>query len=566
MRNPNQWQYQAKAEPVSTEPEAVRVDKWFVQPSEPLPIVVAAALAATVIIVEPILAVEVPFDWYQQQPDLIREVEPAEVSSFVYESYCFTSVNNAFRNFHFANQTSEFVATWKATPNDANNGGLIMLADNDGSSFADYACLVRFTAGGGGAGDVVEVRRNTAYAASVSFQYTAGVTYSFRAVINISTHTYSVYIDGVQVAKNFLFRDGQQAITNLDHWSLIHDTGGMGVEVCDFRVDTSALEVASTYTSALAPPAPEAPDATALAFVPLVAEEVELDWYQQYPEPEAIPELPEGQSVVDPDLLTQPEAVRVDKWFVQPADIEPAPDITPADPPFVPVVERVPGPDEYQTQPEEPESRPETLEGISVVDPFILTQPEAVSVDKWFVQAPDLLEAPEIQPEAIPFVRVVERVPGPDEYQTQPAELPERPELAEGIFVVDPFLLTQAETVLLDKWFQQQPDPIEIDAVLPVEVQFIFVEPVPAPPLDSWFQQHPGPFPPPPVALGWYTVDTIVPAVVGVLNPRSITRFFAIPVTASDVFDVLIVRTEGGQTLRTVPNQSSLTVDFQKTT
>ena len=134
------------------------------------------------------------------------------------------------------------------------------------------------------------------------------------------------------------------------------------------------------------------------------------------------------QGKVEPIFVA--EIVTIDKWFVQE---------------FNPVLPEV------------------TQEGLYVIDPWLLTQPEAVSVDKWFVQEynPILPRQPLTQGSFV-YTELTLEIVTIDKWFVQSFNpiVPEVVLVQEGHIVIDPWLLTQSETIIIDKWFVQYHNPV----------------------------------------------------------------------------------------------------------
>ncbi|PYX91319.1 MAG: hypothetical protein DMG67_10445, partial [Acidobacteria bacterium] len=70
--------------------------------------------------------------------------------------------------------------------------------------------------------------------------YSGGITYHFRLVINVTAHTYSVFVTPAggseqTVGTGFLFRTEQNTVTSLDHWGAkVNTTPGGTLKVCNF--------------------------------------------------------------------------------------------------------------------------------------------------------------------------------------------------------------------------------------------------------------------------------------------------------------------------------------------
>ena len=391
------WQYQKLAEVTSTAGEDITLDKWFQPASEPVRLVArfaAVALVSTSMAIEPILPAVAgeQLEWYQQQPGPGPAPVPLQTAQFTYESYCFTTLFGPFRNLSFPNQTDQLVATWKVTPNDLLIDGLIMFSDNAGGAFSDYACLIRHNAGT----SVLNVRNGASYEADAVITYAVGVEQEFRALINITTHTYTVHVDGVLLAHQFSFRDGQQAITNLDNWAFIHTTAAnAGMEVCDVRVvtDNSQTEIVPTYVQSQPQPIVVPVNVGESFFFvgePTDFEVIELDrWFVQRPEQILVPGrlVDVGEFVVDANLLTTAETTFPVKWWVQPSEPVRGPVPINVGPELFflcdPTDFEVPSLDQWYKQHPEPLPIAPSPEGIWVTDPLTLLDAETITSDKW---------------------------------------------------------------------------------------------------------------------------------------------------------------------------------------
>jgi hypothetical protein len=96
--------------------------------------------------------------------------------------------------------------------------GHVALSSGPGSAYSDYACLIGF-----GSSGYIDVRNGSGYSADVQVPYTAGQTYHFRLVVDIPSHTYSVYVtpqgSGEQtLAANYAFRTEQNSVASLGNW------------------------------------------------------------------------------------------------------------------------------------------------------------------------------------------------------------------------------------------------------------------------------------------------------------------------------------------------------------
>lgn len=79
-------------------------------------------------------------------------------------------------------------------------------------AYTDMACIVLFNDEGR-----VQVRNGSSYGAATSFQYLANNWYVVTGLINIPAHTYSVGINGTNLATDYVFRTEQAAASELDN-------------------------------------------------------------------------------------------------------------------------------------------------------------------------------------------------------------------------------------------------------------------------------------------------------------------------------------------------------------
>src|SRR5205085_1248615 len=97
---------------------------------------------------------------------------------------CATSTT-AFQNSAFTSQNGSFTATFDATPNGAGLDAATGLSSGPAAAYTDMAVILRFNTG-----NTIDARNGGAYAAANSISYTAGTSYHFRVVVDVSSHTY----------------------------------------------------------------------------------------------------------------------------------------------------------------------------------------------------------------------------------------------------------------------------------------------------------------------------------------------------------------------------------------
>ena len=150
---------------------------------------------------------------------------------------CATSTT-AFQNTAYATQNGSFTATFDATPNAAGIDAATGLSQGAAAAYTDLAVIVRFNTGG-----TIDARNGGAYAATNSIPYTAGTSYHFRVVVDVSSHTYSAYVtpaggSELTIGTGFAFRTEQAGVTALANWALTAVSGSHSV--CNFALSGSA--------------------------------------------------------------------------------------------------------------------------------------------------------------------------------------------------------------------------------------------------------------------------------------------------------------------------------------
>jgi hypothetical protein len=139
-----------------------------------------------------------------------------------------------WRNAAVANQTGTFTAEFDATPTASPINSVVGLSHNAQTSYAGFATLARFNPDGN-----IDARNGNAYAAAATIPYAAGVTYHFRLVINVASHSYSIFVRAPGAAErtvgsNFAFRTEQATVTSLNEWGAFAQAGSS--TVCSFAI------------------------------------------------------------------------------------------------------------------------------------------------------------------------------------------------------------------------------------------------------------------------------------------------------------------------------------------
>ena len=146
---------------------------------------------------------------------------------------CVTATtSNGWQNASMASETGTFTATFDATPSASPTNSTIGLSNGAQTAYASFACLARFNPTG-----QIDAYNGTAYAAASTINYSAGVSYHFRLVVNIAAQTYSTYVtpaggSELTVGLNYAFRI---ADTTLNYWGVYVNSTGSGTDtVCNF--------------------------------------------------------------------------------------------------------------------------------------------------------------------------------------------------------------------------------------------------------------------------------------------------------------------------------------------
>jgi hypothetical protein len=131
------------------------------------------------------------------------------------------SSGNGFQSLAIATaKTGTFTATFYARPSISPENAVVGLSQGAATAYTGISCIARFNPTG-----QIDAYNGTGYAAASSINYSAGVSYHFRLVVNVSAHTYSVFVTPaggteLTVGSNFAFRSTANTVTRLDTWDL----------------------------------------------------------------------------------------------------------------------------------------------------------------------------------------------------------------------------------------------------------------------------------------------------------------------------------------------------------
>ena len=144
------------------------------------------------------------------------------------------TATGAWNNTAFPSHSGTFTATFDATPSISAQGSTVGISKGAQTVNTGFANIVAFSATG-----VIQARNGGSYVDS-AVHYTGGSTFHFRLAINVTSHTYSIFVTpagGTEqtVGTNFAFRTEQNTVTSLDHWGAkVNTTPGGTLRVCNF--------------------------------------------------------------------------------------------------------------------------------------------------------------------------------------------------------------------------------------------------------------------------------------------------------------------------------------------
>jgi hypothetical protein len=145
-------------------------------------------------------------------------------------------------------ETGTFTATCDAVPSISPSNTTISLCSGAQTAYTGLAAMARFSSTG-----AIDARNGGAFAAVATIPFSAGVSYHFRFVVSMSTHTYSLYVtpaggSEITVGSNYAFRTEQAAVASLDTWNIdVNTSPGGSVTVTNLAVGTSVAVADGFY-------------------------------------------------------------------------------------------------------------------------------------------------------------------------------------------------------------------------------------------------------------------------------------------------------------------------------
>jgi hypothetical protein len=111
------------------------------------------------------------------------------------------------------------------------------LSNGTQTAFGGFAVLISF-----GTDGKLTVRDGSVYKSDHPYSYVAGASYSFRIVVDVTNHLYSVYVTGLGgdetlLAENYRFRTEQAGVATLNSVGAVLNGSGTFV-VSEFAVSS----------------------------------------------------------------------------------------------------------------------------------------------------------------------------------------------------------------------------------------------------------------------------------------------------------------------------------------
>ncbi len=127
--------------------------------------------------------------------------------------------------------TGTFTATYDATPTLSPENAVVGLSNGAATAFGNLGCIARFNPSGD-----IDAYNGTAYAAAATIPYSANVSYHFEMDVNVTAHTYSIYVtpaggSKTLVGSNYAFRSTANTMTSLTDWNLDVDPSIAGASL-----------------------------------------------------------------------------------------------------------------------------------------------------------------------------------------------------------------------------------------------------------------------------------------------------------------------------------------------
>jgi len=150
---------------------------------------------------------------------------------------CLTG-STTWQNMTVSAQAGTFTAEFDVTPQSGGVDGIVALSLGEGTTFGDFAVLVRFNVAG-----AIDARNGSVYSSDTTVSYVAGHDYHLRLDVNVPQHLYSVFVKPAgssvesRVAGSYAFRTESATVGRLDNLGVWAGSGS--IDVCNFTVDAN---------------------------------------------------------------------------------------------------------------------------------------------------------------------------------------------------------------------------------------------------------------------------------------------------------------------------------------
>lgn len=175
----------------------------------------------------------------------------SEITSALYtinsgSSKTITSADGFYNEDLSASQNGTFTVTFSATPSISPIDAVVGLSLGDATGYSGMATIARFNSSGN-----IDARNGSAYQAASTISYSASTAYSFRMVVNVPAHTYSLYVtpsggSEQTVGTDFSFRSEQSGVAAVDSWTAsVLSTPGGSLTVSNVTVSGATTAVSA---------------------------------------------------------------------------------------------------------------------------------------------------------------------------------------------------------------------------------------------------------------------------------------------------------------------------------
>ena len=156
---------------------------------------------------------------------------------------CLSSNGSWADQFLPATETGSFRVEYDATPSATTMDAVSGISYGFANEYTDLAAAVRFNLSG-----TIDARSGSGFAAANYIPYSKNVTYHFIFDVNITAHSYNIYVvvgsTQKTVGSNFKFRSEQSADTYLNSVGTLSATGSLNI--CNVALSTSSSSSGSS--------------------------------------------------------------------------------------------------------------------------------------------------------------------------------------------------------------------------------------------------------------------------------------------------------------------------------